>query len=318
MDKSEEEFDKEFGNWVKCCIALRYLKSGLLPFVENEVKQIHSSTLRSLKSKYCFELVHCVPCVTSSSCNHIVKLDCDTCTDKHCADKLKQHFGECTLAQCRQCTGIFCSECSTLAHVIKACDCTDTTILPNHSRRACLHAIHSKCNCNGKRAANARACKNKLCGHLYDAVLQIHVKGDPQFVNCDPRLWKNDHWEFAKCFVSSPGYAGKKCPDDLDAAALLSICINQKSIHSGLKRIKTFTEVSYSASVHVTIHTINCEKTSSKYTIYLYKYNTMCFFSFYLANIYQAFVSSSLIYLGYLFYRNINTKIIFHYLMIIL
>lgn len=244
MNNSEERCDKEFGNWVKCCIALRYLKSGLLQFVENEVKQVHTTTLRSFKS-LCVELVHCVPCVTASNCTHNAKLDCDTCTRKHCADKLKQHFGECTWEQCTRCKDIFCSDCTTLSHVIKACDCTATTILPDHSGGACLHAIHSKCNCNRKRAANARTCKNKLCGHVYDAILQIHAKRDPQFVNCDPRLWKNDYWEFAKCFISSPGYAGKKCPDDLDAAALLSICINQKSIHSSLGSIKSFTKVRF-------------------------------------------------------------------------
>lgn len=246
MDKSDEKYGKEFENWVKCCIALRHLKAGLVRFVDNQVHLIHNSVIRGLQSRIKIELVHCHSCVTNvnGACKHDVKIECETCKGMHCADKIQHHPDECTWAQCKHCREKFCSQCCVSSHVVKPCNCTASTIQPIHDTRFCLHSIRSKCNCNGKRTALTRPCKNKLCGHLYDAALQVHAKQDPQFINSDPKLWRIDAWEFAKCFLSTPGYDGLKCPGALDAAALLSICINNQRIHSSIHNMNIFREVS--------------------------------------------------------------------------
>lgn len=246
MDNSEEEYDKHFGNWVKCCIALRCLKSGLLSFVDSEVKQIHETTLRQISSLCSVELVHCAPCVASRKCNHAVKLDCETCKVKHCADIIKQHPEECSWVACEQCKDMFCSKCARLKHVLKVCECMVNNTSPSQSSCNCLNANCSSCNCYSNSNANTatKTSKFKVCDHVYDALRKQHENGKPTLVNCDPKLWKNDHWEFAKWFINTPGYVDKKAPEDLDAAALLSVCINLKSLHSSIQNIKTFQEVS--------------------------------------------------------------------------
>lgn len=242
MENCQQNSKHDFGNWVKCCTALRYLRSGLQSFVSDEVEQIHKSTLRSLK----IELIHCMPCTSNSSrqCSHDTKLECDTCKLKHCADKIKQHHGDCIWAQCLHCRDQFCTECKVSSHELKKCECTIATLKQFHHKQSYKQSYRSKCNFNGKGAAKAQACRNNVCHHFYDSAISKHEKHDPMFVNCDPTLWREDPWEFAKCFLSSPGFAGRKCPKDLDAAALLSICINEKAIHTSIKNIQLFIDVS--------------------------------------------------------------------------
>jgi hypothetical protein len=115
--------------------------------------------------------------------------------------------------------------------------CTENNLSPDHfnstkacSRRTCYQ--NRPTNCFGSRPVGRRKCPDGICSKFYDAIIDEHVFKDPLWKNTDPSTWCSDPqgWSYAKCFQTTkgPGTSAK----DTDAAGLLSIIINNRSIQN--------------------------------------------------------------------------------------
>ncbi|XP_060608034.1 uncharacterized protein LOC132760141 [Ruditapes philippinarum] len=115
--------------------------------------------------------------------------------------------------------------------------CTPRNLYPEHnnttnacSRNTCRQ--RNPANCFGSKPRGRRKCPYGICSKLYDAIIDEHVFEDPLWKNTDPSTWCSDPqgWSYAKCFQTTkgPGTSAK----DTDAAGLLSIIINNRSIQN--------------------------------------------------------------------------------------
>jgi hypothetical protein len=127
--------------------------------------------------------------------------------------------------------------------------CTSHNLSPDHcnttkacSRRTCHQNRHT--NCFGSRPVGRRKCPDGICSKYYDEIIDQHVLKDPLWKNTDPSTWCSDPngWSYAKCFQTTkdPGTSAK----DTDAAGLLSIIINNKSIQNFVTSINSHTTTS--------------------------------------------------------------------------
>lgn len=244
MATAFQSSDAGFENWVKCFIALRYLRDGLQSFVDTEIESQHRNIVNTLKSRFETSLVHCKPCNVQPGkfCTHLTKIDCSTCRLPHCASTLQKHQGPCSWQECLQCNDKFCKYCKLSSHEMRVCACTAETILPKHDRRTCTYP---KCNCKKRNARNKMACTNNWCSHFYDEILKLHEFRDPNFVNSTPSLWKDSPWEFAKCFLNCGGYLASQSSDDVDAAGLISICRSNTILKTLIKNVSELETVNY-------------------------------------------------------------------------
>ncbi|XP_060590372.1 uncharacterized protein LOC132745456 [Ruditapes philippinarum] len=115
--------------------------------------------------------------------------------------------------------------------------CTENNLSPEHfnSTKACNRWTCSQKtsnNCFGSKPVGRRKCPDGICSKFYDAIIDEHAFKDPLWKNTDPSTWCTDPngWSYAKCFQTTkgPGTSAK----DTDAAGLLSIIINNKSIQN--------------------------------------------------------------------------------------
>ncbi|XP_060553010.1 uncharacterized protein LOC132714223 [Ruditapes philippinarum] len=124
--------------------------------------------------------------------------------------------------------------------------CTSHNLSPEHlnSKKACSRSTcnqKSPQNCFGSKPGGRRKCPNGVCSKFYDAIIDDHVFNDPLWKNTDPSTWCSDPhgWGYGKCFqtTKSPGTSAK----DTDAAGLLSIIINNKSMHNFVSGMNPLT-----------------------------------------------------------------------------
>ncbi|WAR30145.1 HELZ-like protein [Mya arenaria] len=117
---------------------------------------------------------------------------------------------------------------------LKSFDCKECTIvnlLPDHAGGSCLNKNPDECNCSKRRKKNKRKCPlNGACGIFYDMVIGEHVKKQPKWDNTKVENWRNNHWEYAKCFIPGHGHIDDDTSANTDTAALLSICLNNNDI----------------------------------------------------------------------------------------
>ncbi|XP_060561926.1 uncharacterized protein LOC132721623 [Ruditapes philippinarum] len=128
--------------------------------------------------------------------------------------------------------------------------CTENNLSPEHfnstkacNRRTCRQKTSN--NCFGSRPVGRRKCPDGICSKFYDAIIDEHAFEDPLWKNTDPSTWCSDPhgWSYAKCFQTTkdPGTSAQ----DTDAAGLLSIIINNKSIQNFVTRINPHTRSSF-------------------------------------------------------------------------
>jgi hypothetical protein len=120
-------------------------------------------------------------------------------------------------------------------------ECTSENLMPDHPRHQCIQRFRSKCFCNNP--VGRRKCPNKFCSRLYDLIVFTHDEGNPLWINTDPRKWYSDHWEIAKCYLSTTGYSEQGTAADTDAAGLLSIIINNIEIRNYVDCIDNIRKV---------------------------------------------------------------------------
>jgi hypothetical protein len=137
--------------------------------------------------------------------------------------------------------------------------CTSHNLSPDHfnttkacSRRTCRK--NRPTNCFGSRPVGRRKCPDGICSKFYDAIIDEHEFNDPLWQNTDPSIWclEPNGWSYAKCYQTTkgPGTSAK----DTDAAGLLSIIINNKSMQNFVASINPHT----TSSFHL-VSTGNCQ-----------------------------------------------------------
>lgn len=238
MATAAENIPPECGNWIKCFLALNYLRSGLQQFLHTEIEHQHQTIVKALTSQFELTLVHCCQSKVQPEkiCTHKTKLHCKTCDQRHCAGTLICHLGPCSWTECLKCKETYCELCSASSHVMAVCDCTAKTILPHHNKSSCKY---EKCNCKKQRT---RPCDMNWCGYFYEKILNSH-KMYPCFENCRPHLWKEKAWEFAKCFTYSSGFRFSESSDDVDINGLISIILNNTYFQTKFQTLKNFEKV---------------------------------------------------------------------------
>lgn len=100
--------------------------------------------------------------------------------------------------------------------------CRLDNIYPAHAGSPCILKNGRHCNC--RRRGNKHC---PFCSQFYDEVIRLHRYSDPCW-ETDASKWCTDHWQFAKCFLTTTSKLGDKNAVDTDVAGLLSIIINAK------------------------------------------------------------------------------------------
>ncbi|XP_053401245.1 uncharacterized protein LOC123549520 [Mercenaria mercenaria] len=101
--------------------------------------------------------------------------------------------------------------------------CSIRTILPVHtSGKKCIQKNIAKCNCRKK---SNKYCQ--VCSYIYDEIIRQHRYNDPYW-DVDSCQWCSDHWQIAKCFLTTSSMGTNNSAQDTDAAGLLSIIINNR------------------------------------------------------------------------------------------
>ncbi|XP_045168837.2 uncharacterized protein LOC123531708 [Mercenaria mercenaria] len=108
--------------------------------------------------------------------------------------------------------------------------CAIENILPAHatSGKGCIQKNKGKCNCRKRTNRNC-----PTCSKIYDDIVQQHRFKEPHWVT-DCSTWYNDHWQFAKCFLTTTTKRSNNTAADTDASGLLSIIINGEFFQSEL------------------------------------------------------------------------------------
>jgi len=102
--------------------------------------------------------------------------------------------------------------------------CSFDTLLP-----------HNQIYPNRRGNTQKRTCpQGGACGIFYDLVDKEHTETKPKWGNAYFNQWSSSHVEFIKCFIFTPGYKEKKSFAQLDALALLQICLYNRSLHKTL------------------------------------------------------------------------------------
>ncbi|XP_053374154.1 uncharacterized protein LOC123532488 [Mercenaria mercenaria] len=112
-------------------------------------------------------------------------------------------------------------------------NCAIENILPDHaSRKDCFQRNKTKCNCRKKKTNKNCA----TCSKIYDEIVLKHRFREPHWVT-DCSTWYNNHWQFAKCFLTTSTKGSNNTAAETDASGLLSIIINGEFFQSELQCI---------------------------------------------------------------------------------
>ncbi|XP_045169095.2 uncharacterized protein LOC123531869 [Mercenaria mercenaria] len=109
-------------------------------------------------------------------------------------------------------------------------NCAIEDILPAHaSGNVCLQTNKGRCNCRKRKNRNCATCSK-----IYDDIVLQHRFRDPYWVT-DCSTWYNDHWQFAKCFLTTTSKGSNTTAAETDASGLLSIIINGEFFQSEIQ-----------------------------------------------------------------------------------
>jgi len=129
-------------------------------------------------------------------------------------NETQRQYEKC-VKQVKQNAGIAVYTCNT---------CSFDTLLP-----------HNPSNPNRRGNTQKRPCpQGGACGIFYDLVAKEHTETAPKWRNANFDEWSSSHVEFIKCFIFTPGYKEKKSFAQIDALALLQICLNNRTLHKTL------------------------------------------------------------------------------------
>ncbi|XP_053390924.1 uncharacterized protein LOC128553773 [Mercenaria mercenaria] len=117
-----------------------------------------------------------------------------------------------------------------IQHLTPCTGCAIENILPVHaaSGKGCIQKNKGKCNCRKRTNRNC-----PTCSQIYDDIVHQHRFKEPHWVT-DCSTWYSDHWQFAKCFLTTTIKGSNNTAADTDVSGLLSIIINGEFFQSEL------------------------------------------------------------------------------------
>jgi hypothetical protein len=132
------------------------------------------------------------------------------------------------LRQIRIATGLNCTGCS-----IRDLKPIHTSVYDSTTKRKSCPRGQNNCNC---LYPNKASCPNKICGAIYEEILNTHAFSPPSpcLKNTDITKWATHPWEVAKCFINASGYRDKQSAEEIDVAGLLHIFINNTMFQTSL------------------------------------------------------------------------------------
>ncbi|XP_053381389.1 uncharacterized protein LOC123556510 isoform X2 [Mercenaria mercenaria] len=124
--------------------------------------------------------------------------------------------------------------------------CDVRTLQPDHVQTKTRQCPLGQTYCNCLHPRGKISCANKVCGAIYDEIIQLHASTPPapNWKNTDAQQWCTEPWAVAKCFINAPGYeANKSRAVEFDCPGLLHVLINNIEFQQHIKCVITGTDV---------------------------------------------------------------------------
>ncbi|XP_053389698.1 uncharacterized protein LOC128552680 [Mercenaria mercenaria] len=124
--------------------------------------------------------------------------------------------------------------------------CDVHTLQPDHVQTKTRQCPLGQMYCNCLHPRGKISCPNKVCGAIYDEIIQLHASTPPapNWKNTDAQQWSTEQWTVAKCFINAPGYEAKKSrAAEFDCLGLLHVLINNIEFQQHIKCEITDTDV---------------------------------------------------------------------------
>ncbi|XP_053381376.1 uncharacterized protein LOC123556438 [Mercenaria mercenaria] len=123
--------------------------------------------------------------------------------------------------------------------------CDVRTLQPDHVQTKTRQCPLGQMNCNCQHPRGKISCPNKVCGAIYDEIIQLHASTPPApyWRNTDAKQWCTESWAVAKCFINAPGYEQKIRAVEFDLPGLLHVLLNNIDFQQHIKCAITGTDV---------------------------------------------------------------------------
>ncbi|XP_053385786.1 uncharacterized protein LOC123539421 [Mercenaria mercenaria] len=154
-----------------------------------------------------------------------------------------------------------------LQRIGKCGKCSIESIMPAHAKQGhCIQKNRRRCNCTKKGNIYCA-----VCSKTYDEIIIQHRFIDPNWEIDSAGLF-SDHWQFAKCFMTTTKKESNNTAAETDAACLLSIIINGNFFQAELDTIIDGENDIFSQAKKVRnaiLHSSKLELTEDEVTEYL-------------------------------------------------
>ncbi|XP_053390241.1 uncharacterized protein LOC128553147 [Mercenaria mercenaria] len=123
--------------------------------------------------------------------------------------------------------------------------CDVRTLQPDHIQTKTRQCPLGQMYCNCLHSRGKISCAKKVCGAIYDEIIQLHASTPPApyWKNTDAQQWCTEPWSVAKCFINAPGYEHKIRAVEFDCAGLLHVLLNNIEFQQHIKCAITGTDV---------------------------------------------------------------------------
>ncbi|XP_053389288.1 uncharacterized protein LOC128552283 [Mercenaria mercenaria] len=123
--------------------------------------------------------------------------------------------------------------------------CDVRTLQPDHVQSKTRQCPLGQMYCNCQHPRGKISCPNKVCGAIYDEIIQLHASTPPApyWRNTDAQQWCTEPWAVAKCFINAPGYEQKIKAVEFDCPGLLHVLLKNQDFQQHIKCTVTGTDV---------------------------------------------------------------------------
>ncbi|XP_052779069.1 uncharacterized protein LOC128216524 [Mya arenaria] len=108
----------------------------------------------------------------------------------------------------------------------------DTLLLKhsNPSKKQCS-LNRRNCLCTSK-SSGRKSCPTNFCCSMYNAIIDDHFYGQPEWKNTEMQQWAGDYWAVGKCYININSYKECGSAEEVDCSGLLHIVLNNKYLRS--------------------------------------------------------------------------------------
>ncbi|WAR25664.1 hypothetical protein MAR_011368 [Mya arenaria] len=108
----------------------------------------------------------------------------------------------------------------------------DTLLLKhsNPSKKQCS-LNRRNCLCTSK-SSGRKSCPTNFCCSMYNAIIDDHFYGQPEWKNTEMQQWAGDYWAVGKCYININSYKECGSAEEVDSSGLLHIVLNNKYLRS--------------------------------------------------------------------------------------